>query len=56
MNLYSKGVLLEWLTDCGPANPTKSVSQWKGQESSSCLVHGTGCLSWLSVYVDILKK
>lgn len=32
------------------------VSRWKVQESTSCLVHKTRCLSWSSVDVRILKK
>ena len=30
------GDLLEWLTGCGPVNPTMAGCEWKVHKSSSC--------------------
>lgn len=48
--------LLEWLTAYGLTIPTMATSEWKFQESSTCLVHDAGCLSWTSAYTGMLES
>ena len=51
-----RGFFSEWLTGCSPANPTMAGCEWKIQESSSCLVHKPGCLSWSLVYAGVRRS
>lgn len=39
-------------TGCDPAKPTVAAYEWMVRETSNCLVHEAGCLSWSSVDAD----
>jgi len=45
MNKYIKRKFIDWLPGYDTGIPTMSVSYWRGQESSRCLVLKAGCLS-----------
>lgn len=48
--------LLECLTTYGLTIPTMATSEWKFQESSTCLVHDAASLSRTSAYTGILES